>query len=84
MYHEPAENPYLVELENGSIIDLGPVIEAANEVRRNALLDSEFDAGIGASPMMVAAFQMGMRVAVGKLFGEEAAKVFDRGLSGGD
>lgn len=81
MDDESAGNPYLIEIDNGSVIDLGPLIKAANAVRRNALLDSEFDAESGASPMTVAAFQMGMRVAVVKLFGDEAATKFDSGLS---
>lgn len=80
MEHEPATNPYLVATEDGYVVDLGPLIKSANAVRRNALLDSELEESFSASPMTVAAFQLGMRVAVEKLFSEDVARVFDKGL----
>ncbi len=77
MEHKSDASPLLVVTKDGYSVDLEPLVEAAKSVKRNALLDAEFDGGTGATPMMVATFQMGMRVAVEKILGEESAQAFD-------
>lgn len=61
-----------METRDGFLIDLGPVIRAAVTVRE----------GVERSPSGVTAVLLGMRVAVGKLCGSEAAEAFEEWVYG--
>jgi hypothetical protein len=62
----------LVETREGYPVDLGPVIRAAETVQ----------ARVAANPSGVTAVLLGMRIAVGKVCGREAAEVFEAWVFG--
>lgn len=62
-----ADDAIVVETRDGALVDLGPVIRAAEVVRER----------MSANPPGVTAVLLGMRIAIGKVCGREAARVFE-------
>ncbi len=66
------EDVVLVETRDGALVDVGPGIRAALVVRER----------MAANPSGVTAVLLGMRIAVGKVCGREAAGVFEAWVFG--
>lgn len=62
----------VVETRDGALLDVGPVIRAALMVRER----------MAANPSGVTAVLLGMRIAVGKVCGREAAEAFEAWVYG--
>ena len=66
------EDAVVVETRDGALVDVGPVIRAALVVQARR----------EANPSGVTAVLLGMRIAVGKVCGRAAARVFEEWVFG--
>ena len=71
---------FLVKTPEDGVVDLGPLIEAAHEIRSNAMIDREHGEEGAASRIGVAYTIMGMKVALKHVLGDEAVRVFSEAV----
>jgi hypothetical protein len=79
---EQKPSRFLIETPDGGTVDLGPLIEAAQGIRHNAMIDREHGEETALSRIHVAATMMGMKIAVRTLLGDEVLSTVELHVGG--
>lgn len=75
------KGPLLVVTHHGDLMDLGPLVHSACDLRRNALRTEEFGDETNIDGRTLAGMLLGMQTAVRVLGGDMAADLFHAHLS---